>query len=162
MYLPVASTRNAGTRFLNPTERVTLTIPSTASKVIAVAAYHPVYDTYADFSGRGFIYPGNFQEDSNLGAVRPTLAAPGVDISAPRPRAGYGSFTGTSFATPFVTGAAALLLEWGIILGNDPFLYGEKLKAWLIRYARPLQGITEYPSDKVGFGALCVKNGLPG
>ena len=46
--------------------------------------------------------------------------------------------SGTSFATPFVTGASALLMEWGIVRGNDPFLYGEKVKAYLRRGAREL------------------------
>ena len=31
-------------------------------------------------------------------------------------------------ATPFVTGSAALMMEWGIVRGNDPYLYGEKNK----------------------------------
>ena len=77
------------------------------------------------------------------------------------PGGGYGEATGTSFATPFVTGAAALLMEWGITDGNDPFLYGEKVKAYLRRGARPLQGSTEYPNPQVGYGALCVRDSLP-
>ena len=52
---------------------------------------------------------------------------------------------------PFVTGAAALLMEWGIVRGNDPFLYGEKVKAYLRRGARRMtEG--EYPNEKVGYG----------
>ena len=88
------------------------------------------------------------------GAVKPDLAAPGVNILAPDTFGGYGYFTGTSFATPFVTGAAALLMQWGIVDGNDPFLYGEKVKAYLRRGARELPGFTEYPNPQVGYGAL--------
>ncbi len=38
-------------------------------------------------------------------------------------------------AAPFVTGAAALLMEWGIVRGNDLYMYGDKLKASLIKGA---------------------------
>ena len=83
---------------------------------------------YADFSGRGGLE----------GESKPDLVAPGVDITAPTPSGIYQTFTGTSFATPFVSGAAALMMEWGIVRGNDPYLYGEKVKAYLRRGARPL------------------------
>ena len=95
------------------------------------------------------------------GSVKPDLAAPGVGIMAPDTFGGYGYFTGTSFATPFVTGASALLLQWGLVQGNDVFLYGEKVKAYLRRGARPLRGEAELPNDRVGYGALCVKDSIP-
>jgi len=65
---------------------------------------------------------------------------------------GYAAFTGTSFATPFVTGSAALLMEWGIVRGNDPYLYGEKVKAYLRRGAKKVPGFDEYPNEEVGYG----------
>lgn len=112
-YLPSQAVRNQNTRFFEPNPNLTLTIPSTASKVITVGAYDSTYDAYADFSGRGYRYA---ERDIGLlaaGAAKPDLAAPGVNITAPDIYGGYRSFTGTSFATPFVTGAAALLMEWG-------------------------------------------------
>ena len=57
---------------------------------------------------------------------KPDLAAPGVGVMTAKTGGGYGEYTGTSFAVPFVTGSAALLMEWGIVRGNDPYLYGEK------------------------------------
>ena len=77
------------------------------------------------------------------------------------PDGGRATFTGTSFATTFVTGGAALLMEWGIVRGNDPYLYGEKVKAYLRRGAKPLPGFEEYPNAQVGYGALCVRDSLP-
>ena len=59
------------------------------------------------------------------------------------------------------TGAAALLMELGIVRGNDPFLYGEKVKAYLRRGAKPLPGYGEYPNAEVGWGTLCVGDSIP-
>lgn len=153
LWLPSAGVLNQSTRFLRATPETTLTIPSTATKVISVGAYDDTYQSYADFSGRGFTRRTNL--------VKPDLAAPGVGIIAARTGGGYESVTGTSFATPFVTGSSALLMQWGIVDGRDPFLFGEKIKAYLIRGARPLPGITSYPNPEVGYGALCVSDSLP-
>ncbi|MBD5460723.1 MAG: S8 family peptidase [Lachnospiraceae bacterium] len=161
-YLPSAAVRNQTTRFYASSPDVTLTIPSTSSKVISVGAYDPVYESYADFSGRGYVYENRTVGLVLPGGVKPDLAAPGVNITAPDVRGGFLSMTGTSFATPFVSGAAALMMEWGIVRGNDPFLYGEKVKAYLRKGAKPIRGETEYPNARVGYGALCLENSLPG
>ena len=160
-YLPSAGVRNRNTRFFSSTPQMTLTIPSTAERVVTVGAYDSTYESYADFSGRGYIYPERTVGLVAAGAVKPDLVAPGVNITAPDIFGGYGSFTGTSFATPFVTGAAALLMEWGIVRGNDVFLYGEKVKAYLRKGARPLRGEGELPNARVGFGALCLNSSFP-
>ena len=94
--------------------------------------------------------------------TKPDLAAPGVNIVTARAGGGHGAYTGTSFAVPLVTGAAALLMEWGIVRGNDPYLYGEKLKAFLQRGARRVRGEEALPNSRVGYGAMCVEDSLPG
>ena len=161
MYLPSASSIGSETHFFAPTPEVTLTIPSTSSKVITVGAYDTVYDAYADFSGRG--YPFGQSSVDRIGSIfsKPDLVAPGVGIMTAAAGGGYVSVTGTSFATPFVTGSAALMMEWGIARDNDPYLYGEKVKAYLSRGARHLPGLTEYPNPLVGWGALCLERSLP-
>lgn len=160
-YLPSNVVLNANTRFFAPTPVKTLTIPSTASKIITVGAYNAVYEAYADFSGRGYplesIYGGRISQ----GDVKPDIVAPGTDINTIGPGNTFVQVSGTSFATPFVTGSAALMMEWGIVRGNDPFLYGEKVKAYLRSGARPLRGEQQYPNDKVGYGALCLADSLP-
>ncbi|MEQ2575748.1 S8 family peptidase [Mediterraneibacter faecis] len=156
MWLPVQNALNIGTAFLKPDSSTTLTIPSTASLVITVAAYNALTFSYADFSGRGStqIYEG---ENAN----KPDLAAPGVRVMAPVAGGGYAEFTGTSFATPFVTGSAALLMEWGIVKGNDSYLYGEKVKAYLRRGARQIPGYERWPNGELGYGRLCVSESIP-
>ncbi|MBQ6887937.1 MAG: S8 family serine peptidase [Lachnospiraceae bacterium] len=160
-YLPSSSVRNVQTRFYGPMPEATLTIPSTARRVITVGAYDTTYDSYADFSGRGYADTNQLAQTFLQLEVKPDLAAPGVGIVTTAVGGGYEAVTGTSFATPFVTGAAALMMEWGIVRGNDPFLYGEKVKAYLRRGAKRIRGESEYPNSRVGFGALCLEESLP-
>ena len=143
LWLPGGNTLNRGTGFYEPRAYGTLTIPATARRIIAVGAYDSLVDSYADFSGRG---------SRMLPYLKPDLVAPGVNIVAPVPGGGYRTVTGTSFAAPFVSGSAALLMQWGIVNGNDPYLYGEKVKAYLRRGARPLSGYETYPNEEVGWG----------
>ena len=149
MWLPSGGVKNPATRFLISSEFTTLTIPSTAYRAITVGAYNAFTGSYAPFSGRGFT--------RNL-RIKPEIVAPGVNINSCSPGGGYTRRSGTSMATPFVTGSAALLMEWGIVDGNDPYLYGEKLKAYLIDGARPLRIENIYPNQTLGYGALCLEN----
>lgn len=160
LYLPSAVARNSGTNFYAPSPEVTLTIPSTARKVLTVGAYNSNFKAYADFSGRGYYNMDTITGAVGEDTVKPDLVAPGVNILAPDLFDGFTEVTGTSFATPIVTGAAVLLMEWGIIRGNDPFLYGEKVKAYFQRGATPLPGFDKFPNPLVGYGALCVSNSL--
>lgn len=161
LYLPSSTVRSTQTRFFTPAPEATLTIPSTARRVITVGAYDASYESYADFSGRGYENTDQLARTLLQIEVKPDLAAPGVGIVTSAVGGGYEAVTGTSFATPFVTGAAALMMEWGIVRGNDLFLYGEKVKAYLRRGAKPIRGENEYPNSRVGYGALCVAESLP-
>jgi subtilisin family serine protease len=149
MWLPSGGVLNPQTNFLRPTEQTTLTIPSTAERAISVGAYDAYNDSLAFFSGRG--YPRNNT------SIKPDLVAPGVNITSASPGGGYTSRSGTSMATPFVTGSVALMMEWGIVNGNDPYMYGEKMKAYLIAGARKLSFEQVYPNPTFGFGALCLR-----
>ena len=152
LWMPSGGSINAETGFLVSDADLTLTIPSTASKTISVAAYDGNTGTYAPFSGRGYVC---------CHLVKPDLAAPGVDILSCAPGGGYTRRTGTSMACPFVTGSAALLMQFGIIQGNDPYLFGQKVKAYLIRGAARLSAFQKIPNDRVGWGALCLRDSIP-
>lgn len=161
LYLSSSAVRNTNTVFYHPTPQVTITIPSTASKVITVGAYDSTYDSYADFSGRGYVDPRRTIGVTVAGLTKPDIVAPGVAIVAPDLYGGYRQVTGTSFATPIASGSAALLMEWGIVKGNDAFLYGEKVKSYLRKGAKTLRGEQELPNDRVGYGALCLSQSIP-
>lgn len=148
IWLPESATINEDTRFFSPSEETTLTVPSAAGKVITVGAYNSRTDAYADFSGRGYTRIND--------SIKPDIVAPGVNIVSTAVNGGYTVRSGTSMAVPFVSGSAALLMQWGIVNRNDPYLYGEKVKAYLIRTARPLPG-EPVPSRKTGWGALCLR-----
>ena len=133
LWLPSENVLNRGTGFLYPDEEVTLTIPSTAEKVISVGAYDALTFSYAPFSGRGYTW-----QDER---TKPDLVAPGVNVRTATVGGGMTTVSGTSFATPFV--------------------YGEKVKAYLRRGARELPGFEKYPNREVGYGALCLENSFP-
>lgn len=154
LWMPAGAMRGLLTQFLTPTPDITLTIPSTAANVISVGAYDAHTNTPAAFSGRGFTW--------NTNQIKPDLVAPGVDIISTAVGGSYERRSGTSMATPFVSGSCALLMQWGILQGNDPFLYGDKMKAYLIRGARRLPFADTYPNPQTGWGALCLRNSLPG
>lgn len=154
MWLPAQGALNFGTGFTSPDSASTFTIPSAAAKAVTVGAYDAGTGSAAPFSGQGYIV-----EIGGSLMVKPELAAPGVNVLVPSV-SGMARVSGTSYATPFVTGSAALLMEWGIVRGNDTFLYGEKLKAYLIKGAEPLAGAA-VPDTQTGWGRLCLKNSLP-
>ena len=129
-----------------------MTIPSATDKAISVGAYDTSTGKVATFSGRGFTRENN--------QIKPDIVAPGVNIRSAATGGGTTVLSGTSMATPFVTGSAALMMEWGIVRGNDPYLYGEKIKAYLIRGAKHLPGYEQWPNKQAGWGALCLRDSL--
>lgn len=152
VWLPVSGSTSSDVRFLKPSEYTTLTIPSTAIYAISVGAYNQRTLSYAAFSGRGY---------TTTGIIKPEISAPGVNITVAIPGGGYGVASGTSFAAPFVSAGVAMLMQWGITDGNDPFLYGEKVKAYIINGARKLPGYKFWPNPYLGYGALCVSDSIP-
>ena len=152
MWLPISEGLNVTTKFLNPTIYNTLGIPATVRNVISVGSYNFLTNTISPFSGRGRLY--------NCGLVKPDVVAPGEDIESAIPNRSFGPKTGTSMATPNVTGICALMTQWGIIKKNDLYLYGERLKYYLILGAKRGRRDISYPDPSWGYGEVCAYNSL--
>ncbi|WP_058486659.1 S8 family peptidase [Defluviitalea phaphyphila] len=150
IWMPITEEIGRDTVFLEPTLEHTITIPATAERMISIGAYNGTTNQIAPFSGRGYTRRNRF--------IKPDLVAPGVNITAPFIGGGYETLSGTSMAAPHVTGAVALLMEWGIVKGNAPFLYGEKLKSYLRKGARRNRPFLNYPQFSWGYGSLCLAN----
>ena len=80
-------------------------------------------------------------------ALKPDVAAPGVDIVSPIP-GGYGTWSGTSMATPAVAGAAALLHQ------RHPAWTPAQIKSALVLTARPVFNDTahKHPTSVLAAG----------
>lgn len=152
MWLPISEGLNVNTKFLEPVVYNTLGIPATVKNVISVGSYNYLVGIISPFSGRGEKYNGQY--------IKPDIVAPGEGIYSAIPNRGFDKKTGTSMATPHVTGAAALMMQWGIVNGNDPYLYGERVKYFLILGSKKTRQDIEYPDAGWGYGELCLRESI--
>ena len=135
------SSESEGVFFLSPNPYVTLTIPSTTKNVITVGAYNQNNFSVPPFSGRG---------NPTSGLPKPDVVARGVNIYS---EALDTRISGTSFAAPYVSAKCAELMYDGIVLQNDIYLYGERLKQAIINSAVRLTGVS-YPNPTSGWGYI--------
>lgn len=145
VWLPTVEEVSNRTAFLQPEPDLTITLPATALYPISVGGFRPETETVSPFSGRG--------DQDCAGRVLLDLTAPAEAVRSAKPGGGYDTFTGTSMAAPFVSGSAALMMEWGIVQGNDPFLYGQRVKAFLCKGALR-SPFLQYPNPLWGYGRL--------
>lgn len=75
---------------------------------------------------------GNLASFSNYGRTTVDVAAPGVGILSTLPGNRYGEYDGTSMATPFVSGVAALLFS------SNPGLSSSAVRSRITKTTKPL------------------------
>lgn len=144
MWLPVTGAIPGDTFFLESSPYQTITTPGTAQGGMTMTAYQYRDGSLFVQASRGFS-PG--------GAVKPDFAAPGVELRVPLPGGGYGLASGTSLAAAQTSGIAALLLEWALNRGNQPYFTGNNVKNYLQRGARREEGL-QYPNPEWGYGKI--------
>ncbi|WP_286904189.1 S8 family peptidase [Clostridium sp. UBA1652] len=152
IWLPISEALNTKTKFLNPSVYNTLGIPATVQSVISVGSYNYLTNSISPFSGRGKIEVGSFN--------KPDLVAPGDEILSTVSGGSFETKSGTSMAAPHVAGICALLLEWGIVRGNDPFLFGDRLKYYLSKGSKRERKEIVYPDPSWGYGTICTYDSL--
>ena len=145
VWLPTVEDVGDRTAFLQPAPDLTITLPATAQYPVSVGGFRPDTETVSPFSGRGI--------QDCAGRTLLDLTAPAEGVRSAKAGGGYDTFTGTSMAAPFVSGAAALMMEWGIIQGNDRLLYNQRVKAFLWKGAMRSPFLS-YPNAQWGYGRL--------
>lgn len=133
----------------NGPKRMSITSPGISRKVITVGSsddYKSIIlggSRVHNYSGRG---------PTRQMILKPDIVAPGSNIVSCSPpyygkMSGYAVRSGTSMATPIVSGAVALLLE------KYPYLTNEKVKYYLQNTATDLK----LPRNQQGYGLLNVE-----
>ncbi|KFM21834.1 PI-type proteinase [Marine Group I thaumarchaeote SCGC AAA799-B03] len=100
-------------------------------------------DYLAHFSSRGPVSPFY---------IKPEIVAPGAYINTTQSNAGYNFTSGTSYAAPHVSGAAALLLQ------KNPELHHHEIKSLLLTTVEPVSDAygDEFSIQESGAGRLNI------
>ncbi len=146
IWLPCRGFISESTFFLLPNQFTTITDPGNNLSSITVTAYNPVNQSLYLDASRGY---------TRYEIINPDLAAPGVNIYSPLPGSQYGLASGTSIAAAYLTGVAAMLLEWGIVRGNDRSMDTYQIKKYLIRGVTRNPAVT-YPNREWGYGIVNI------
>lgn len=144
IWLPSRGFISDTTYFLRPDPDTLVTGPGNSQYALTVSAYDHTTGGIYIHSSRGF---------SRSVQIKPELAAPGVNITGASLRSGFVQRSGTSAAAAHAAGAAAILLHWGILERNDPFMNTSAIKTYLIRGAKRNPALT-YPNREFGYGTL--------
>lgn len=146
IWLPIQPLVGNDIRFIEPDPDTTITTPGLTELAITVGGYNGLTDARYLQSGRGY---------SGTGQIKPEFCAPAIEVSGADLRGNYINQTGTSAAAAITAGAAALVLEWGLLRGNAPMMNSVEVKNMLIRGCKREESRI-YPNTEWGYGRLDV------
>ena len=146
IWLPTRGLISDETYFLKSSPEFTITSPGDARDGMTVTAYQYRDNSLYVQASRGY---------NTENVVKPDFAAPGVGILTASIGAGriFEQATGTSLAAAQAAGIAALLFEWALIRGNEPYFTGNSVKNYLSRGA-VRDDIIQYPNPNWGYGRV--------
>ncbi|MGE4531610.1 MAG: S8 family peptidase [Acidithiobacillus sp.] len=142
-WLPMTGFVDPSVEFLSTSPYYTITVPGVMNEAICCGAYDPQQES---------LYAKTSWGPTRLEMLAPDLVAPGVNIGGYYP-SGYGLMDGTSIATAITAGACALMMQWGVVEGNDTAFSTYQIRAYLIRGCSRNEG-TRYPNPQWGYGVL--------
>ena len=142
-WLPLTGFVSPSVVFFAPSPYTTTVVPATAFGIITCGAYD---------ANTNSLYINTSWGPTRASALKPNFVAPGVDVEGVYP-SGYGTMDGTSVSCAITTGASALLLQWGIVNGNEISMSTHHIRAYLIRGCTRSETIL-YPNQQWGYGSI--------
>jgi subtilisin family serine protease len=148
IWLPMEGFISNNTFFEHSDPYTTILSLATTVTTITVTAYDTSDNSLFYKAGKGY---------SRIGSITPNIAAPGVNIIGPTLNQSFAAFSGTSVSAAYMAGAAAMLLEWGIVRGNFSNMSSVEMKNLIDTGAQRSLGMT-YPNQEWGYGIVDIYN----
>lgn len=142
-WLPITGQVSPFVEFMKPVPEYTTVFPTTSPRTITCGAYNSFNNT---------LYVSSSWGPTRLPRMAPDFVAPGVNVTGVFPN-GFGAMTGTSVSAAVTAGAAANLMEWGLVQGNSKSMDGDIVRLLLISGCQQDSGIL-YPNTRWGYGKL--------
>ncbi|MEG0772645.1 S8 family peptidase [Clostridium sp.] len=134
------------TRFLKPDPFITVVTPSTAKNMISTGFYNQVTGELIEESSKGFTRDGRIKPDVITASYK--MLTTGLENKLI-----LGS--GSGIAGGILAGTVALMFQWGIVEENNPNLYAQSLRNYIIGGTTRDEGVN-YPNPESGYGKLNI------
>ena len=148
IWMPLRQFLQPDTYFLRPEPENTVTNPGNSRLVLTMTAYNHINESLYAAAGRGY---------TARNVVKPSLTAPGVNVTGPGLRGNYVTRTGTSVAAAHSAGMLALFLQWNMDNMEFGFFFAEQIASFFFRSAER-EAAYEYPNILWGYGVMNIWN----
>jgi len=145
-WIPQRGITDENTKFSFPDPFGTITNPSNSVYIVTIAAYDQTNNNLVQYSGMAAL-------NDVVGKI--DVAAGGVNALTVAPNNNTAVVNGTSVSSAVVAGVCAMLFQWGIVNGNDTYIYSQTIKAYLAKGAVRRSGDIYY-TPYWGYGILNV------